>query len=348
MQTNHQLFYKDSSQMNELEPGSINLVVTSPPYPMIEMWDELFSNSDSAIERLLNSGSGKEAFEKMHRQLDRVWCELNRVMAEGSMACIIVGDAVRRVGDNFKLFANHARIIMKLCAVGFDLLPVIIWRKQTNAPNKFMGSGMLPGGAYVTLEHEYILIFRKSSKRKFKSGTEKNNRRKSALFWEERNCWFSDLWEFKGIRQGGNDRGVRRRSAAYPFMLPYRLINMFSVYGDTVLDPFLGTGTTTLAAMASARNSIGYEFDNSYRSLISNRINREFDKLNDFNKDRITFHLDFIGKSNVQGKEFNYRNRNYGFPIVTAQEQDLLLYAAQSITEINPDSYRIEHVDLMW
>ena len=105
--------------------------------------------------------------------------------------------------------------------MGFTNLPEIIWRKPTNSPNKFMGSGMLPAGAYVTLEHEFILIFRKGGKRIFKSDAEKLKRQQSAFFWEERNVWFSDLWTLTGTNQKLNNKNSRERSAAYPFDLAY-------------------------------------------------------------------------------------------------------------------------------
>ena len=132
-----------------------------------------------------------------------------------------------------------------------------------------MGSGMLPAGAYVTLEHEYILILRKGSKREFKLDAQKQNRRESAFFWEERNAWFSDVWmDLKGTSQNLGNRTARLRSAAFPFDLPYRLLNMFSVKGDTVVDPFLGIGTTMWAAMAAGRNCIGYEIEARLRDEI--------------------------------------------------------------------------------
>jgi site-specific DNA-methyltransferase (cytosine-N4-specific) len=98
-------------------------------------------------------------------------------------------------------------------------LPLILWRKQTNSPTKFMGSGMLPPCGYVTLEHEFILIFRKGNRRGFEKVSDKNTRTQSALFWEERNRWFSDVWDFKGTRQLLEHRTSRERSAAYPFEL---------------------------------------------------------------------------------------------------------------------------------
>jgi len=218
LQTTHQLFFRDSCAMDELQPGSINLVVTSPPYPMIEMWDTVFSHADPSIADYLSEGRGEEAYEQMHQQLDRVWAKLAIVMADGALACINVGDAVRSLDRRFKLYPNHARIISTFSMLGLESLPLIIWRKPTNAPNKFMGSGMLPAGAYITLEHEYILIFRKG-RRNFRTEEEKSNRRKSALFWEERNSWYSDLWDFKGARQGSSAGKEQRRLAAFPLGL---------------------------------------------------------------------------------------------------------------------------------
>ena len=154
-----------------------------------------------------------------------------------------VTDATRTLDGEFKLYPNHSRIIQHFINNGFSNMPNIIWRKQTNAPNKFMGSGMLPAGAYVTLEHEWVLIFRKGLKRSFKSENEKLKRKQSSFFWEERNIWFSDMWDLKGTRQNIAHKNSRERSAAYPFEIPFRLINMFSLKGDTILDPFLGTGT---------------------------------------------------------------------------------------------------------
>lgn len=146
------------------------------------------------------------------------------------------------------------------------VLPDIHWHKPTNAPNKFMGSGMYPPCAYVTYEHEYILVFRKGGNRKF-TNAEKSIRHNSAYFWEERNIWFSDLWEIKGTTQKLKKGTSRARSAAFPFELAYRLVNMYSMKYDLVYDPFSGTGTVTKAAIASERNIV------DINKHISNRIN---------------------------------------------------------------------------
>ncbi len=269
MKTEHSIYFADASHMSEVSDSSIDLVVTSPPYPMIEMWDDLFRRMDSTVHKCLSSQDGPGAFESMHRQLDPVWRECFRVLKPGGFACINIGDATRSMDTQFALYTNHARILSAARDIGFTSLPCIIWRKQINAPNKFMGSGMLPAGAYVTLEHEYILILRKHGKRDFPSAEEKQQRRESAIFWEERNHWFSDVWfDIKGTGQTLADTPKRQRSAAFPFELPYRLINMFSVKTDQVLDPFIGTGTTMAAAMAAGRCSIGYDTDDHLLSAI--------------------------------------------------------------------------------
>jgi DNA modification methylase len=268
MKTSHQIYFSDSKQMDAVPSASVDLVVTSPPYPMIEMWDKLFAAQNHKIQHALRANDGRQAFELMHQQLNPVWQETFRILKQGGIACINIGDATRTINGNFMLFPNHTQILASLLKAGFSALPFILWRKQTNAPNKFMGSGMLPPGAYVTLEHEYILIVRKGSKREFETDTDKQRRRSSAYFWEERNVWFSDVWlDLKGTSQPLRNAATRRRSAAFPFEIPYRLINMFSVKGDTVIDPFLGTGTTTWAAVAAARNSIGFELESGFKDL---------------------------------------------------------------------------------
>lgn len=272
MKTNHKIFTSSSTNLEEVAQNSVQLIVTSPPYPMIEMWDDLFSNFDSNISDYLEKKEGKKAFFQMHQYLNKIWKELDRILIDGGIVCIKIGDATRKIGDSFEVYPNHIMISYFFQDMGYSVLPSIIWRKQTNKPNKFMGSGMFPSNAYVTLEHEYILIFRKGLMRKFNS--EKTIlRRKSAYFWEERNKWFSDIWfDLKGVSQELNHTDLRKRSAAFPFELAYRLINMYSIMGDTVLDPFLGTGTTSLASICSGRNSIGYEIDEQICNYFSEKI----------------------------------------------------------------------------
>ena len=328
MQTTHKIHFSLAQQMQELSDNSIDLVVTSPPYPMIEMWDEIMNGQDANIHGLIAQNKGSEAFELMHLELDKVWNEVNRVVKKGGFVCVNIGDATRTLGENFNLFANHARIITHFVKMGFTNLPEIIWRKPTNSPNKFMGSGMLPAGAYVTLEHEFILIFRKGGKRIFKSDAEKLKRQQSAFFWEERNVWFSDLWTLTGTNQKLNNKNSRERSAAYPFDLAYRLINMYSVKGDVVLDPFLGTGTTSLAALASGRNSVGYEVDKHLSETIFETLSSEkINLLNNLIKERLNNHLEFVQKRLAIKEDFDFKhfNENYKFPVMTSQEVQLMI-----------------------
>ena len=125
MQTFHRIIYRDSRKLDLLDDESINLVVTSPPYPMIEMWDDLFTALNPDIGIYLERSDYRKAFESMHRVLDEVWLGLFRVMKAGALACINIGDATRTMGDRFQLFANHSRIQSKCLEMGFEVLPSI-------------------------------------------------------------------------------------------------------------------------------------------------------------------------------------------------------------------------------
>ena len=352
MKTTHNIIFQDAQDMKEVASESVDLVVTSPPYPMIEMWDDSFSGQDPEIRRALDRGNGKLAHALMHGILDSVWSEVFRVLREGRFACINIGDATRRIAGNFCLYPNHARILSHLLNIGFSVLPDILWRKQANTPNKFMGSGMLPAGAYVTLEHEYILIVRKGLKREFKTENEKANRRESALFWEERNIWYSDVWtDIKGKKQNlvvlesrskmHQHPVPRLRSAAFPFDLAYRLINMYSVKGDLILDPFLGTGTTTAAAMTSGRNSIGVEIDEGFQHSIRSIPSYIVDDSNGYLRARVRRHLEFVKDRIQTSGPLKYRNKHYDFPVVTNQEQSILLNGLKGIQACRDNTFEV-------
>ena len=332
MKTTHEILFQDARDLKEIPSESVDLVVTSPPYPMIDMWDEMFSNQNSEIQKALACGDGKQAYALMHEILDAVWSEVFRVLKDGRFACINIGDATRTVKNDFCLYPNHARALNYLLDIGFSALPDILWRKQANTPNKFMGSGMLPAGAYVTLEHEYILIVRKGSKREFRTEDEKENRRESALFWEERNIWYSDVWtDIKGIEQKLPKALSRLRSAAFPYDLAYRLINMYSVKGDVILDPFLGTGTTTAAAMTSGRNSIGVEIDGSFQQVICPIAHHIVGFSNDYLHDRLRRHSVFVESRLQNSKPLKYTNKHYDCPVVTSQEQFIFLNGLKEV-----------------
>ncbi len=339
---NHILYFEAAQKMGQLKDQSIDMVVTSPPYPMIEMWDEIMANQNPNIRKAFENKKPREAFELMHQELDKVWAECWRVMKEGAFMCINIGDATRTIDGNFALYNNNTRIIQCCEKLGFTNLPNILWKKTANAPNKFMGSGMLPCGAYVTLEHEWILIFRKGGKRIYKTEKEKENRRDSSYFWEERNIWFSDIWDIKGVRQTIDKTPSRGRNASYPIEIPYRLINMYSQKGDTVLDPFMGLGTTTLASILSERNSIGYEIDKKLKPLLKDIIGSiDLEKANSLIHERFRKHLAFVEERAKQGKEVKYENILINCKVMTAMETYLTLHYIKAV-QIKEDGQKLE------
>jgi len=222
--------------LKDLPDKSIHLVVTSPPYPMIAKWDGLFSKVD---------------FQHQHfRFLDPVWSESYRLLIDGGICCINIGDATRSIDGNFQCFPNFSRVTMFCVNIGFTPLIPILWKKISNRPNAFLGSGMLPPNAYVSQDCEYIGIFRKGRLRKFPP--KDKNRYDSQYTKEERDLWFQQIWEITGARGA-------KETSAFPEEVPRRLIKMFSVKGDTVLDPFSGTGTTGKMAEKLDRKFIGVE-----------------------------------------------------------------------------------------
>ena len=234
----------DARHLTRIADGSIQLVVTSPPYPKIPQWDELFH------------ALGADDYPAMLRELARAWKECYRVLVPGGILAINIGDALRTEDGRFRLWPNHAETLRAADRIGFRPLPYLLWKKPTNRPNAFLGSGFLPPNAYVTLDCEFILLFRKGDLRHFPA--KDPDRARSRFGRAERDLWFSQVWS--DVR-GAPQRTVARRSAAFPPAIPERLVRMFSVVGDTVLDPFAGTGTTLWAAARFGRRAIGVERD---------------------------------------------------------------------------------------
>ena len=269
--------------MPELADGTVQLMVTSPPYPMIAMWDELFCKADPKIAELFQRLNAKgedeivrQIYAAMHDYLAKVWQETFRVLCDGGIACINIGDATRSINGKFQLYPNHSRITEICEKIGFTTLPYILWKKPTTKPmykgkGAFLGSGFLPPNAYVTLDCEFILLFRKGKLRRFQPHDKV--RYDSAFTKVQRDEWFSQIWAFKGTRQTASE--LERRTAAYPEEIAQRLIRMFSVKGELVLDPFLGSGTTTKIAMQTERNSIGYEADENLLPVITKKTANE-------------------------------------------------------------------------
>ncbi len=338
METTHDFYAENSQDLSFLDDNSVDLVVTSPPYPMIEMWDEAFSDMNSSVEKALHKDEGSTAFDEMHNVLDEVWHSIDEVISDSGIVCINIGDATRKIGEKFELYPNHSRIIQTFRELGYSVLPCVLWRKPTNKANKFMGSGMIPPNAYVTLEHEYILIFRKGGTRTLR-GPDKEKRYTSSYFWEERNTWFSDVWmNILGTSQT-IENTERNRTAAFPLEIPYRLINMYSIHGDTVLDPFVGTGTTSIAASAAARNSIGVDVSSEFIDAARNRFVDSVEIAEEVAEKRIKSHKEFM---NTSDKTANYEAENYDIGVLTKQEKEIQFYSIDSVEDID-DGYRVTH-----
>ncbi|MCB9778581.1 MAG: site-specific DNA-methyltransferase [Alphaproteobacteria bacterium] len=345
MRTLHRALRGDARDLSALPDGSVQLVVTSPPYPMIAMWDAAFAAMAPDSAAALAQDDGAAAFAAMHAALDDVWAACHRVLCDGGLLCLNIGDATRTIGGRFALWPNHARILQGAMAAGFSVLPDLLWHKPTNSPTKFMGSGMLPGGAYVTYEHEYVLILRKGDKRAF-SRADAERRRRSAFFWEERNDWFSDLWRgLPGVGQQLEGAG-RERSAAFPFALPWRLIHMYSLQGDVVLDPFVGTGTTMAAALVAGRSSVGVDLDPDLVDRIGPRLAAATAAGPDLVSRRLSDHRAFVAGRLAAGKALQHHNAPHDVAVVTGQERALQLFVPVALEPDGADTWRAHHAPL--
>ncbi len=194
-----QLIHGDARHLTELANESVQLVVTSPPYPMIPQWDALFA------------ALGAREYPAMLQVLESAWAECHRVLIEGGLLAVVIGDALRSGEEGFRLWPNHAETLVAASRVGFRPLPYILWKKPTNKPNAFLGSGFLPPNAYVTLDCEFILLFRKGGLRRFP--VRDPLRESSRLTRAERDHWFSQVWD--DIR-GTPQRRTGGRTGAFP------------------------------------------------------------------------------------------------------------------------------------
>lgn len=244
------VYWHSSIKMKEIKDNCVHLIVTSPPYPMIQKWDSLFKNIN---------------FKDQHRFLNKVWKECYRILVDGGICCINIGDATRSIDNNFQCFPNYSQTVISCFNIGFTTLIPILWKKISNRPNAFLGSGMLPPNGYVAQDYEYIAILRKGNLRKFRP--KDKNRLRSSFTKKERDLWFQQTWNIQGIKNA-------RKTSAFPQEVPYRLIRMFSLIGDIVVDPFLGSGTTGKTAMSLNRNFIGYEIKKR-ESILNYLYNRK-------------------------------------------------------------------------
>ncbi len=256
MQTKHIIINGDSRDMNLVQSESIHLVITSPPY-----WQLKDYGSECQI-------GYNDSYENYINNLNLVWKECYRVLHNGCRLCVNIGDQFARsvYYGRYKVIPIREEII-KFCEItGFDYMGAIIWRKVTTSNTTGgglqMGSYPYPRNGILKIDYEFILIFKKLGDAPKPSVEQKE---KSKMTPEEWNTFFTGHWNFNGAKQ---DKHI----AVFPEELPRRLIKMFTFSGDTVLDPFTGSGTTNLAAKNLLRNSVGYEINSEYIPIIRQKL----------------------------------------------------------------------------
>jgi len=259
METTHKIIIGDSRKMIEVPDKYVLLIITSPPY-----WQLKDYGCDTQI-------GYNDTYEKYINNLNLVWNECYRVLNNGCRLCINIGDqfASSVLYGRYKIIPIHTEII-KFCEnIGFDYMGAIIWNKVTTTNTSggatIMGSYPNPRNGILTLDYEYILIFKKDGKI---SKVSKEIKDQSKMTKEEWRQYFKGHWNFAGEKK-------KKHVAMFPEELPKRLIKMFSFVGETVLDPFCGSGTTSLACKNLDRNSIGYEINENYSDIIKNKVGIE-------------------------------------------------------------------------
>lgn len=256
MKTYHKIINGDSRKMTELPDNSVHLAITSPPY-----WQLKDYGTDNQI-------GFHDSYENYINNLNLVWKECYRTLHNGCRLCVNIGDQFARAVyyGRYKVIPIREEII-KFCEnIGFDYMGAIIWQKVTTSNTTGggvqMGSYPYPRNGILKLDYEFILVFKKLGD---SPKPTKEQKELSKMTAEEWNTFFAGHWNFAGARQSGH-------IAMFPEELPRRLIKMFSFVGETVLDPFAGSGTTALAAKNSDRNSVGFEINPEYIPIIKEKL----------------------------------------------------------------------------
>ena len=251
----------DARELNWIADSSVHLVVTSPPYWTLKRYRE----NDQQMGHIEN-------YETFHDELDKVWKHCLRVLVPGGRIVCVVGDVClsRRKHGRHVVMPMHADIIVRARRIGFDNLTPIIWHKISNANyevengSSFLGKPYEPN-AIIKNDAEFILMLRKPGGYRQPTTEQRDS---SRLTKEEHAAWFQQIWTLPG-------ESTREHPAPFPEKLAHRLVRMFSFTGDTVLDPFMGTGTTLVASLKAGRNSIGVELQREYLDMARRRLDKQ-------------------------------------------------------------------------
>ncbi len=264
--TEHKIVFGDSRSLNQIEDKSVHLIITSPPY-----WQLKDYGTNNQI-------GFNDSYEEYINNLNFVWKECNRVLADGCRLCINIGDQFARsvYYGRYKVIPIRTEIIRFCETLGMDYMGAIIWQKtttmNTSGGGAIMGSFPYPRNGILKIDYEFILLFKKIGNAPKPTQKQKEL---SIISKEEWGQYFSSHWNFNGAKQ-------MEHIAMFPEELPKRLIKMFSFVGETVFDPFIGSGTTSLAAKNLGRNSIGYEINKSFESIIREKLcNEQLSLIND-------------------------------------------------------------------
>ena len=254
--TEHKIVFGDSRSLNKIKDKSVQLIITSPPY-----WQLKDYGTEDQI-------GFNDSYEEYINNLNLVWKECNRVLADGCRLCINIGDQFARsvYYGRYKVIPIRTEIIRFCESLGMDYMGAIIWQKattmNTSGGGAIMGSYPYPRNGILKMDYEFILLFKKLGNAPKPT---KEQKAASAMTKEEWSQYFSSHWNFNGVKQLGH-------IAMFPEALPKRLIKMFSFVGETVFDPFAGSGTTSLAAKNLGRNSIGYEINKDFAPIIKEKL----------------------------------------------------------------------------
>ncbi|MDC8000989.1 DNA methyltransferase [Aequorivita todarodis] len=258
MDTTHKIINGDSRDMSLLKDGAVQLAITSPPYWQLK---------DYGIQ---NQIGYHQSYEDYINNLNLVWKECYRVLENGCKLCINIGDQFARAVyyGRYKVIPIRTEIIKFCESIGFDYMGAIIWQKQTTTNTtggaSLMGSYPNPRNGILSIDYEFILLFKKLGTPK---KIDKKTKEESKMTKEEWKEYFSGHWNFGGARQDGH-------IAMFPEELPKRLIKMFSFKNETILDPFLGSGTTSLAAKNLGRNSVGFEINKDFIPFATEKLQK--------------------------------------------------------------------------